>query len=348
MAHGFWSGKNVLLTGAGGFLGSWVAQALVAAGANVTVILRDQPGISNFRLLGLASRVNIASGTIVDHALVERAFNEYEIDTCFHLAAQAIVGAANRSPLSTFESNIRGTWTVLEACRTSKLVERVIVASSDKAYGTQPVLPYTEDMPLLGINPYDASKTCTDILARSYHHAYGLPVAVTRCANIYGGGDLNLSRLIPGTILAALRGEEPIIRSDGTPVREYLYIQDAVAAYLLLGERLHEPGVAGEAFNFGTDDPITVLDLVALIQRTCDRTDLRPRILSEGKLAGEIDQQYLSNEKTRRVLGWQARYSLAQGLDETVAWYRRFADQVQRATEAAAPAARPLADQVAR
>ena len=199
-------------------------------GAAVTVILRDEPGLNNFNLLGLASQVDVVRGSTTDYALVERTFNEYEVDTCFHLAAQAIVGAANRSPLSTFESNIRGAWTVLEACRTSRLVERVVVASSDKAYGSQPRLPYTEEMPLLGVNPYDASKACTDILARSYRHTFYLPVAVARCANIYGGGDLNFSRLIPGTIRSALTGECPIIRSDGTPVRDYLHVDDAVIA----------------------------------------------------------------------------------------------------------------------
>ena len=227
----------MLVTGGGGFVGSWLVEALVERGAAVTVILRDEPGLSNFRLLGLASQVNVVQGSITEYALVQRAVNEYDVDTCFHLAAQAIVGAANRSPLSTFESNIRGTWTVLEACRASKLVERVVVASSDKAYGSQPRLPYTEEMSLLGANPYDASKACTDVLAHSYQHTFGLPVAVARCANIYGGGDLNLSRLIPGTIRSVLAGERPLIRSDGTPVRDYLYVHDAVSAYLTLAEQ---------------------------------------------------------------------------------------------------------------
>ena len=221
--RGAWRGRRALVTGAGGFVGSWLAAALVEAGADVTVVLRDRAASNALGLHGVDDRVNTVYGSISDHDLMERALNEHEVDSVFHLAAQAIVGAANRAPASTFDSNIRGTWTLLEACRMRSGVERVVVASSDKAYGAQPVLPYTEDMALLALNPYDASKACTDILARTYHASFGLPVAVTRMANIYGGADLNLSRLVPGTILAALAGERPVIRSDGTPLRDYLY-----------------------------------------------------------------------------------------------------------------------------
>ena len=322
MNGNFWQARSVLVTGAAGFVGSWLTQALVERGAAVTVILRDEPGLNNFQLLGLASQVNVVRGSTTDYALVERTFNEYEVDTCFHLAAQAIVGAANRSPLSTFESNIRGAWTVLEACRTSRLVERVVVASSDKAYGSQPRLPYTEEMPLLGVNPYDASKACTDILARSYRHTFSLPVAVARCANIYGGGDLNFSRLIPGTVRSALAGERPIIRSDGTPVRDYLYIDDAVSAYLTLAEQMEREDVCGQAFNFGANSPISALELVQRILDVCGAAHLVPDIRGVGKLTDEIDEQYLDSRKAARVLGWVPTVSLEEGLRRTVEWYQ--------------------------
>ena len=231
----------MLVTGAGGFVGSWLTRALVDRHADVTVILRDEAAQSNLHMWGSRPSINVVRGSITDYRLVERALNEYEVDTCFHLAAQAIVGPANRSPLSTFESNIRGTWTVLEACRACDSVERVVLASSDKAYGAQTVLPYTEDTPLLGSAPYEVSKTCADLLARSYRLSFGMSVAVARCANIYGGGDFNFTRLVPGAIRSVLSGERPIIRSDGTPVRDYIFIDDAVAAYLALGAYEEHP-----------------------------------------------------------------------------------------------------------
>jgi CDP-glucose 4,6-dehydratase len=246
--------------------------------------------------------MNVVRGSITDIALVERAVNEYEADTCFHLAAQAIVGAANRAPTSTFESNVRGTWVVLEACRESRLMQRVVIASSDKAYGSQPVLPYTEEMPLLASNPYDASKAAAEMIARSYHTSFGMRLAITRCANIYGGGDLNYSRLIPGTIRSVLLGERPVIRSDGTPVRDYVHVDDAVNAYMLLAERLEEPGVVGEAFNFGGNTPISALDLVRKILELSGARNLEPDIQGKGRLAGEIDQQYLDSHKAEQCL----------------------------------------------
>jgi CDP-glucose 4,6-dehydratase len=312
----------VLVTGAGGFVGSWLAKALLDAGASVTAILRDEPQLSNFDLLGLAPRVNVVRGSITDIALVERAVNEYEADTCFHLAAQAIVGAANRAPTSTFESNVRGTWVVLEACRESRLMQRVVIASSDKAYGSQPVLPYTEEMPLLASNPYDASKAAAEMIARSYHTSFGMRLAITRCANIYGGGDLNYSRLIPGTIRSVLLGERPVIRSDGTPVRDYVHVDDAVNAYMLLAERLEEPGVVGEAFNFGGNTPISALDLVRKILELSGARNLEPDIQGKGRLAGEIDQQYLDSHKAEAVLGWAPHTDMKSGLRQAIGWYR--------------------------
>jgi CDP-glucose 4,6-dehydratase len=318
----FWAGKNVLVTGAGGFVGSWLAHALAERGAAVTAVLRDRPIRSNFQLLDLERRVNVVYGSIADYALLERACNEYEIDTCFHLAAQAIVSAANRSPLSTFESNVKGSWSVLEACRTSPLMQRVVVASSDKAYGDQPVLPYKEDMPLNARYPYDVSKACTEWITRSYFQTYGTPVAVARCANIYGGGDLNYSRLVPGTIRSVLAGERPIIRSDGTPLRDYLYVDDAVDAYLVLGERCADDGIRGEAFNFGADSPVSALALVQRILDVSGASHLEPDIRGVGKASGEIDQQYLDSEKARRVLQWEPTIPLTEGLSRAISWYR--------------------------
>jgi CDP-glucose 4,6-dehydratase len=261
-------------------------------------------------------------GSITDFELVQRTINEYEVDSCFHLAAQAIVGAANRSPLSTFESNIKGTWVVLEACRLSPLVDRVVVASSDKAYGSQPILPYREEMPLLATNPYDVSKSSADMLARSYGSAFNKPVGITRCANVYGPGDLNYSRLIPGTIRSALANERPVVRSDGTPVRDYLYIDDAVKAYLVLAQNLDIADLRGEAFNFGTDSPIQAIDLVELILDLCGATELTPDVRGTGLPAGEIHRQYLDSRKAATVLGWTPRWDLQGGLQETIEWYR--------------------------
>jgi CDP-glucose 4,6-dehydratase len=328
MTGGFWRGKRVLVTGAGGFVGSWLANRLAELDAEVTVILRDQVGNGNFALLGLPARINLVIGSITDPAVVERTINEHGISVCFHLAAQAIVGVAGRSPVSTFDSNIRGSWLVLDACRQSSTIEAVVFASSDKAYGTQSVLPYDESMPLLGSNPYDASKACADILARSYHGTYGLPVTVARCANIYGGGDFNYSRLVPGTIRSVLMGERPVIRSDGTPLRDYIYIDDAVQAYLALGEQAQRQGVIGEAFNFGSNAPISAYHLVLKITAAAGRPDLEPDIHGKGSLSGEIDRQYLDSAKAAAVLGWSARTSLDDGLKSSINWYASsFANQ---------------------
>jgi CDP-glucose 4,6-dehydratase len=318
-----WHRRGVLVTGGAGFVGSWLAHALIERGADVTLIVRDEPAKDNLRNLGLSHRANIVRGSITDGPLVERALLEYGVDTCFHLAAQAIVGPANQSPISTFESNIRGTWTVLEACRKAG-VGRVVVASSDKAYGTQATLPYVEDAPLLGSAPYEVSKACTDMLARSYRLGFGQSVLVARCANIYGGGDFNFSRLVPGTIRAVLAGERPVIRSDGTPVRDYVYIDDAVEAYLGLGACPDEAAGAGAVFNFGSGQPLSALHLVRRITEVCGRSDLEPDVRGAGPGRNEIDCQYVDSSRAEAVLGWSPRVPLGEGLLRTVHWYRSF------------------------
>ncbi len=278
-------------------------------------------------------------GDLEDLSVLIRALNEHEIDTVFHLGAQTIVGTAARSPLSTFESNIRGTWNLLEACRqVPRLIERVIVASSDKAYGAHDRLPYTEDAPLQGTFPYDVSKSCADLIAFSYWHTYRTPIAVTRCGNLFGGGDLNFNRLIPGTIRSVLLDERPVIRSDGTLVRDYFSVRDAADAYLQLAERLPDEALVGRAFNFGTETPVSVLECVDQILRAMGRTDLKPVILNEAN--HEIPRQYLDCTRARTLLGWSPRWPVEAALDETIAWYRDWLDTRARATP---PASTPPA-----
>ena len=312
-----WRSRTALVTGIGGFVGGGLALELLRRGARVVGIVRDSAGSRLLGRLGILDGVELVSGSIAEPGIVQRAINEYEVDTVFHLAAQAIVGVANRSPLSTFESNITGTWQLLEAARLSRLVRRVVVASSDKAYGDQDVLPYTEETPLAGTYPYDASKVCTDVLARCYAVTYDLPIAVIRCANIYGPGDLNWSRLIPGTVRSVLQGERPIIRSDGTPERDYLYLDDAVDGYLRVADYL--PAGTGEAFNLGTGVAVSALSLVNTILTAAGRRDLAPIILGQGD--GEIDRQCLSADKAQRLLDWAPLTSLITGLGQTVDWY---------------------------
>ncbi len=314
-----WKGRNVFVTGANGFVGSWVAQALVESGANVTALIRDVIPNSNLDLSGTSKRVSIVKGSITDFKVIERAFNEYEIDTCFHLAAQAIVGVANRSPVSTFESNIMGTWNILEACRTSRNFRSVVIASSDKAYGDQEKLPYVEDAPLLGTYPYDASKACAEIIARSYFKTYGLKLAIARCANIYGGGDMNFSRLVPDMMSSIIQGKPLVIRSDGKMERDYMYVKDAVSAYLSLAEGLEKGDIAGQAFNFGTGKPVTVLDLVKLIVKVSGKKGAETKVLGEAKY--EIKRQFLDSSKALKVLRWTPAYGLEDGLRETYKWY---------------------------
>lgn len=324
MDQRYWRNRSVLVTGANGFVGSWVARVLVENGARVVALVRDMPARGGLALQGLSDRVDTVMGSLTDYPGVERVVNEYGVEVCFHLAAQAIVGVANRSPLSTFESNIRGSWNLLEACRVTRTVSGVVVASSDKAYGDHPRLPYDEGFELRATYPYDVSKAATDMLARSFHLTYGLRTAVTRCANIYGGGDLNLSRIVPDTIRALIRGEVPVIRSDGTPVRDYMYVMDAVRAYLAVAEQLGRDDVAGEAFNFGTERPVSVLQLVREIVAVSGRTGIEPQVVGRGKPAGEIDAQYLASAKARARLGWEPQYDLPTGLRESYEWYARY------------------------
>ena len=321
----FWKGKEVFITGASGFLGSWLTKTLVGKGANVTCLIRDLVPSSYLNLSGTIKQVNVVYGCLEDYSVIERALNEYEIDSCFHLGAQAIVGAAVRFPMSTFESNIKGTWNILECVRQNRKVKRVVVASSDKAYGTKGKLPYKEDNCLQGMHPYDVSKSCTDLLAQSYYHTYGVPVAISRCGNFYGGGDLNSSRIVPGTIKSLILDQHPLIRSDGTYIRDYFYIEDVVDAYLSLGENVDREEIVGQAFNFGTGQPITVLDLVKLIIRISGKHHLKPVILNEAK--NEIKEQYLSSEKARNLLSWEPRFSLEEGLKRTYKWYEAFLEE---------------------
>lgn len=317
----FWQNKNVLVTGATGIIGSWLVKRLVDEGTNVVTIIRDQVPNSELVLSGYIKKINIINGQLEDYFTVERALNEYEIEACFHLGAQTIVQTANRSPISTFESNIKGTWNVLEAARRSQLLKGLIIASSDKAYGEHKNLPYKEDYPLKGLHPYDVSKTCADILSQTYASTYGMPIGITRCGNVYGGGDLNFNRIVPGTIRSTLFNEAPIIRSDGTFIREYIYVWDIVAAYMHLAENINKEKIKGQTFNFGTEKPISVLDITNKIIEVMG-SSLKPEILGTAK--GEIKEQTLSCEKARKLLNWKPAYSLEQGLKETVEWYKSF------------------------
>lgn len=294
---------------------------LIDQGANVTGLVRDTVPKSNLYQGEQVKQMNIVQGALEDLDVIERALGEYEIDTVFHLAAQAIVGVANRNPISTFEANILGTWNILEACRRHPLIKRVIVASSDKAYGDQPTLPYDENMPLQGKHPYDVSKSCADLLSHTYFNTYGLPVCITRRGNLYGGGDLNFNRIIPQTIQLVLNGEAPEIRSDGTFIRDYFYIEDAVEAYLLLAEKMEELNLAGEAFNFSNEIQLTVLELVEKILKAMD-SDLKPKVLNQG--SHEIKHQYLSAEKARKLLNWTPAHAIDEGLEKTIEWYKAF------------------------
>src|SRR5438445_2671910 len=316
----FWRDRRVFVTGCTGLVGSWSVRALRARGAHVVGLIRDQVTGSELGRSGLLQQIDVVHGCVENQPLLERALAEYEIQTVIHLAAQTIVGIANRSPLSTFETNIKGTWCLLEAARRCGMNPHVVVASSDKAYGDQDTLPYTEDAPLQGRHPYDASKSCTDILALTYHHTYRLPVCVTRCGNFFGGGDLNWNRIVPGTIRSVLRNEAPVIRSDGSYIRDYFYVKDGAAAYLHLAECMaRQPEVAGQAFNFSNEIQVSVLDLVGRILRLM-KSSLQPLVL--GQASHEIKHQYLSAAKARRMLDWAPRYEFETALRATIAWYR--------------------------
>jgi CDP-glucose 4,6-dehydratase len=318
----FWQDRPVLVTGATGLLGSWMTKRLIAAGADVVCLVRDWIPQSELVATRAIERVKVVRGDVRDQPLLERVLGEYSVDTVLHLAAQTIVGIANRNPVSTLETNIGGTWSLLEACRRSPAVRQVVVASSDKAYGDQVRLPYDESTPLQGQHPYDVSKSCADLIAHMYAVTYGLPVVATRCGNFYGGGDLNWNRVVPGTIRSILRGQRPIIRSDGSLVRDYFYAEDGAAAYMLLAERLAvQPGLRGEAFNFSNELQVTVVEMV---RRLLDLmgSNLEPDIRNEVK--NEIQHQYLSATKAHETLGWAPLFTLEQGLGLTIQWYRDF------------------------
>jgi len=318
----FWKNRSVLVTGATGLLGSWLCNALVEEGASLTCLVRDWVPRSMLLQETTLKKINIVRGDVRDFYTLERTLNEYEIETVFHLAAQTIVETANRNPRSTFETNIKGTWNLLEACRRVSTVNQIIVASSDKAYGEQKKLPYDESTQLQGTHPYDVSKSCADLIAKSYHITYGSPVCITRCGNFYGGGDLNFNRIVPGTIRSLINNEPPVIRSDGSYIRDYFYIKDAVYAYMLLAEKMAELSISGEAFNFSNEIQVTVLELVNKIISLMGKKHIKPKIL--GKAKNEIVHQYLSAKKARTVLKWKPKYTLEEGLRETIAWYKQF------------------------
>ncbi len=303
-------------------VGAWLCRELLGRGARVVALVRDHDPQADFYRSGDVERATVVTGALEDYATVERALNEHEVSTVFHLGAQTIVGTALRSPLQTFKSNIEGSWNLLEASRRlAGLVECVVVASSDKAYGAQPQLPYTEEMSLLASHPYDVSKACVDLLAHSYAESYDLPVTIARCGNIYGGADLNWSRIVPGTIRSILRGERPVIRSDGTYVRDYVYVRDAVSAYLCLADAMERPELRGEAFNFSTEQPLTVREIVDCISSAM-QSDLEPEVLDRAQ--GELRDQSLSAAKARKLLDWSSEWDLERGIGETVAWYRDY------------------------
>jgi len=320
--QGFWRDRPTLVTGATGLLGSWLTRSLTAAGADVVCLVRDWVPQSELVRSKTLEKVKVVRGDVRERDLIERVLAEYEVDVVFHLAAQTIVGIANLNPVSTFESNVQGTWNLLEACRRSPRVKSIVVASSDKAYGDQEILPYEEDAPLEGRHPYDVSKSCADLISQTYGKTYRLPVAVTRCGNFYGGGDLNWNRIVPGTIRSVMRGEQPVIRSDGNFVRDYFYVEDGAAAYMMLAERLaQDPKLSGACFNFSNELQITVLELVDKILHKMD-SKLQPDVRNEA--SNEIRHQYLSAQLARQKLGWSPLFTIEQGLDRTIGWYKDF------------------------
>lgn len=315
-----WKQQRVLVTGATGIVGSWLIEELLERGAYVVALVLDDDPLSRFYAEGLATRCSTVRGNLNSLETCMRAINVHEVDVVFHLGAQTIVGSALRDPLECFESNIRGTYNLLEAARRLPgLASRIVIASSDKAYGDSPVLPYTEEMPLRGTHPYDVSKSCTDLLSHTYAHTYGMQIAIARCGNIFGGGDVNWSRIVPGTIRSVLRGESPLLRSDGTMIRDYIYVRDVVSAYITLAEHVHLPKIQGEAFNFSPESEVSVLEIVQAILTVMD-SSIAPTILNNAN--NEILKQTLDSTKARAVLGWHCNWSLEEGLRETVAWYR--------------------------
>ncbi len=315
-----WSQSRVFITGATGMVGSSLVRRLLKHGAFVVVLVQDWDTQSELLRSGDINRVNVVSGALEDISALRRAIAKFEVDTVFHLGAQTIVGTALRNPLETFEANIRGTYQLLEVCREQRnAVKRILIASSDKAYGDSAVLPYTEDMPLQGLHPYDASKSCTDLLAQTYAHTYHLPVTIARCGNIYGAGDLNWSRIIPGTIRAALESKAVRLRSDGSNQRDYIFVEDVVDAFLESAAASEQGDVRGQAFNFSPEQPYSVLEIVKTVLNVMKRPHLEPIIENTAK--AEIKDQYLDSSKAQRLLGWKAAHSLKAGLEKTVPWY---------------------------
>ena len=318
----FWRHRSVFVTGGTGLVGSTLVRRLIECQADVVCLVRDWVPQSELVQSGNIGKVRVVRGDVVDQATMERALNEYEVDTVIHLAAQTIVGIANRNPVSTFEANIQGTWALLEACRRCPTVKQIVMASSDKAYGDQEILPYSEETPLEGRHPYDCSKSCSDLIAQAYANTYKTPVTITRCGNFYGAGDLNWNRIVPGTIRSLLNGERPIIRSDGKFIRDYFYVEDGAAAYMMLAEKLAaDRSLIGHAFNFSNEIQVTVLELVDMIAKIMG-SDLKPDVRNEA--SHEIRHQYLSAEKARTMLGWHPLYTLEEALKTTVAWYTKF------------------------
>lgn len=316
----FWQDKNILITGCTGFLGGHLTKILLNQSANIIGLVRDRVPRADLFREGLFNKINIVNGCIEDYQLLERTVNEYEIDTIFHLGAQTIVGIAKRNPLSTFKSNIEGTWNVLEASRRNPTVKAIVIASSDKAYGTAKKIPYDESNCLDGEFPYDVSKSCADLIAKSYFKTYNLPVCVTRCGNFYGPGDLNFNRIVPGTIRSVIRNKNPIIRSDGSFIRDYFYIKNGAHAYIHLAEKMVDSKIHGEAFNFSNEQPLSVIEITNMILQLMDREDLKPIIKNE--VSKEIPEQWLSSKKAKKILNWKADFSIEEGLKETITWYK--------------------------
>jgi len=318
----FWKDKNVFITGGAGFIGTWIIKELVDKGAEVYCLVKEMPKESNFTGLGLDKKVSLIYGDILDINSLKLFFEKYNIDSVFHLAAQPLVQLALKFPLETIETNVMGTLNVLEACRLNPRIKRILIASTDKAYGSSEKLPYDETFPLRGEYPYDVSKSCVDLISHAYGKTYNMPVAITRCSNVYGGGDLNFDRIVPETIKHILFNENISIRSSGKFKREFFYVKDAAHAYVVLAEKIEELGLKGEAFNFGTDKPVVILDLVKNIIDISERKDVKIDILDIAK--AEIKDQYLSSEKARKILKWEPKYNLEEGLKETFNWYKEY------------------------